>query len=184
MKKNKICPNCNQKILKEVSFYKNQVDRCDECKGIWFDQDELRKAKDDKDEFLKWLDVDLWREKKKLRIFSSTRKCPNCRKNLYEVKYGESNIKVDICNSCKGIWLDQGEFGKIINYLKKVVNTETLSKYFNHVFEEAGEIFIESEGLSSEIKDFHMVLKLLQYRLCSQYPIINEIIIYRPAWLG
>ncbi|MFH1392457.1 MAG: zf-TFIIB domain-containing protein [bacterium] len=169
---NKICPNCNQEILKKISFYKNQVDKCDKCKGIWFDYDELRKVKDDKDEFLKWLDIDIWRKKKKLRVFSSTRKCPNCRKNLYEVKYGESNIKVDICNSCKGVWLDHGEFGKIIDYLKKVVNTETLSKYFKHAL------------ASSETGDLLIILKLLQYRLCSQYPIINKIIIYRPAWLG
>jgi len=177
---NGVCPNCNQETLKEIPLYKNKVDKCNKCGGIWFDQDELRKAKDNKDEFLKWLDIDLWKKEKKMEAFSSKKKCPRCKKNLYEVKYEESDIKVDICNSCKGIWLDKGEFKKIISHLKNVINTETLSKYFKHAFEEAKEIFSGQESLSSEVEDFFIVTKLLQYRFLSQYPTIRDLIIRLP----
>ncbi|MCK4781586.1 zf-TFIIB domain-containing protein [Candidatus Parcubacteria bacterium] len=175
-----ICPNCKKETLKKITFHKNKVDICKECHGIWFDKDELRKAKDEKDQYLKWLDVDLWKEKKEFQASSSQKVCPLCKKNLYEIKYGKSNIKIDICNSCKGVWLDKGEFKKIIIYLENIVNTETLSQYFKDMLEEAKEIFTGPEELSSEIKDFFIVTKLLQYRFCVQYPIINDIILNLP----
>lgn len=175
-----ICPNCKKETLKKIRFHKSEVDRCSQCHGIWFDQDELRKSKDEKDQYLKWLDIDLWREGKKFQVSSSGKICPLCKKALYEVRYGESNIKVDTCNSCKGVWLDKGEFKKIIDYLKNVIDTETLTKYFKHTLEEAKEVFIGPEELSSEIEDFLLVIKLLQYRFCSQYPIIGSIIINLP----
>lgn len=175
-----ICPNCKKETLEKIKFHKVQIDRCTQCHGIWFDKGELRKSKDEKDQYLKWLDVDLWREGKNFQISSSEKICPSCEKTLYEVRYGESNIKVDICNSCKGVWLDKGEFEKIIAYLKNVVGTETLTKYLKHTFEEAKEIFTGQEKLSSEIEDFLLVIKLLEYRLLSQYPIIGDIIINLP----
>lgn len=175
-----ICPNCKKGTLEKINFHKVQVDRCSQCQGIWFDHDELRKAKDERDQHLKWLDVDLWKENKKFRVSSFEKLCPLCKKPLYEVEYGKSDIKVDVCNSCKGIWLDRGEFRKIITYFKGTVNTETLGKYFKHILEEAEEIFAGPEELFSEIEDFLLVIKLLQYRFYSQYPIIRDIIIHLP----
>ena len=175
-----ICPNCKKESLETINFHKVQVNRCSQCQGIWFDQDELRKAKDERDQYLKWLDIDLWKEDKNFRVSSSEKLCSLCKTPLYEVKYGESDIKVDICNLCKGIWLDEGEFRKIIAYLKETVSTETLGKYLKHTFEETKEIFVGPEELSSEIEDFLIVIKLLQYRFCSQYPRIQDIIIHLP----
>ncbi len=175
-----ICPNCKKETLEKIRFHKSEVDKCNQCHGIWFERDELRKSKDEKDQHLKWLDADIWREGKKIQVSSSMKTCPPCKENLYEVKYGESDIKVDVCNSCQGVWLDGREFKKIIAYLSNIVNTETLTKYLKHTFEEAKEIFTGPEDLSSEIKDFLLVIKLLQYRFLSQYPIIREIIVNLP----
>ncbi len=175
-----ICPNCKKETLEKINFHKVQIDRCTQCHGIWFDQDELRKSKDEKDQYLKWLDIDLWKEGKKFQVSRSEKICPLCQNTLYQVRYGESNIKVDVCHECKGIWLDQGEFKKIIAYLKNIVSTETLTKYFKHTFKEAKEIFTGPEKLSSEIEDFLLVIKLLQYRFFSQYPIIVSMIINLP----
>ncbi|MDP1538504.1 MAG: zf-TFIIB domain-containing protein [bacterium] len=175
-----ICPNCGKETLNKIKFHKVQINRCSRCQGIWFDEDELRKAKDERDRHLKWLDVDLWKENKNFRVSSLKKLCPLCEKPLYEVEYGNSDIKADICNSCRGIWLDRGEFRKIINYLKETVNAETLGKYFKHALGEAKEIFVGPEDLFSEIGDFLLVTKLLQYRFYSQYPIIKDIIIHLP----
>ena len=175
-----VCPNCKKETLEKINFDKVEVNRCTQCHGIWFNQDELRKSKDEKDQYLKWLDIDLWKEGKKFQVSSSGKMCPLCKETLYEVRYGESDIKVDTCISCKGIWLDEGEFKKIIAYLKNIVGTETLNKYLRHTFEEAKEIFAGPEGLSSEVEDFLLVIKLLEYRFYSQYPIIGNIIINLP----
>ena len=96
--------------MKKTVFYGTEVDYCPRCLGLWFEKDELRQAKDDKTPALNWLDVDLWADKKKLRVSFSDKKCPSCCPScsvpMYSVEYGDSGITVDICNVCKGVWLD------------------------------------------------------------------------------
>ncbi|MEK6611678.1 MAG: zf-TFIIB domain-containing protein [Gemmatimonadota bacterium] len=38
-------------------------------------------------------------------------KCPKCGANLVETDY--HHVKVDVCNECKGMWLDAGELEMI-----------------------------------------------------------------------
>lgn len=38
-------------------------------------------------------------------------KCPKCDGNLVETDY--ENIKIDVCDSCTGVWLDAGELTQI-----------------------------------------------------------------------
>jgi predicted nucleic acid-binding Zn ribbon protein len=40
------------------------------------------------------------------------RDCPKCDGNLVETAY--ENIKIDVCNSCQGVWLDAGEMAQIL----------------------------------------------------------------------
>jgi len=100
------CPVCGNKLDKAL-FNKVEVDICPSCLGMWFEEDELRWAKDSKDQRLTWLDVDLWEDETKLRVSSQDKLCPCCRLPLYEVRYGDSEVKVDLCNVCHGVWLDR-----------------------------------------------------------------------------
>ena len=113
------CPNKHGK-LEKVLFHNVEADFCPECLGIWLDKGELEMAKDNKDKNLNWLDVDLWRDKGKFEISRSLKQCPVCRAGLVEVAYDESKTKVDFCKMCQGVWLDRGEFQKIVNYLKEI----------------------------------------------------------------
>ena len=61
------CPNDNEQ-LKKALFHNVEVDYCPKCLGIWFDKNELRLAKDDKDKELNWVDIDLWRDKLKFKV--------------------------------------------------------------------------------------------------------------------
>ena len=110
-----LCPNC-KKELDQAILYNVEINHCHKCRGVWFEDEELRWAKDEKDKNLNWLDIDLWRDSKKFKISRGNRLCPECRMPLYEVEYDKSKVKVDLCNLCKGIWLDRGEFKKIIKY--------------------------------------------------------------------
>src|SRR3989344_7993998 len=105
----KRCPRC-KKLLDKTIFHNVEADYCPICLGIFFDEDELRLAKDARDKDLKWLDVDLWQDETKFKIVPGIRICPCCRIPVYEVYYGSSKIVVDVCNLCRGIWLDRGEF--------------------------------------------------------------------------
>ena len=38
---------------------------------------------------------------------ATTMKCPRCGGRLMEKKY--HNVNIDVCESCRGVWLDRGE---------------------------------------------------------------------------
>ena len=42
------CPICKVNFKKAV-FYGVEIDYCPQCLGLWFEEDELREAKDEKD---------------------------------------------------------------------------------------------------------------------------------------
>jgi Zn-finger nucleic acid-binding protein len=173
------CPICKKELDKAI-FYGVEVDFCPTCLGLWFEEDELRLAKDEKDKDLKWLDIDLWKDAKKFKIFPGIRLCPSCRLPLYEIYYGDSRVIVDVCNLCHGVWLDRGEFKRIIEYLKDKANYEVLNKFAKNLLVEAAEILIGSETLREEILDFLAILKILNYKFLTQHQKISELILNLP----
>ena len=176
---NKECPKCRVS-LKGAVIANVEVDYCPKCLGLWFDEDELRWAKDQKDKNLQWLDIDLWKDDKKFRVAYGVRLCPSCRLPLYEVYYGDSKIVVDVCRICRGIWLDRAEFKKIIDWLRMRADYEILNKYAKNFFSELAEIFTGPESLREEIADFLAVLKLLNYKLVVKNPLIAQLISQMP----
>jgi Zn-finger nucleic acid-binding protein len=169
------CPLCQEELEKTI-FYGAEIDYCPKCLGLWFEEDELRLAKDKKDEELNWLDIDLWREKRKFRISRNLKPCPFCRLPLYEINYGKSNVKVDLCSLCSGIWLERGEFKRIIEYLKEQKDYEVLNNFNKRVIKEFWEIFIGPGTLREEMSDFLSVLKILLYKFSAQHPTFIKII--------
>ncbi len=169
------CPKCEEE-LKEVPFQGIKVESCSSCKGYWFEKDELRIAKDKKEEMLRFMDIDLWESDEKFRISKENLLCPECSLPLYEVNYGDSNIKVEVCNMCEGIWLDGGEFRKVIKYLKDEAGDKIMKEYLKTLAEETGEVFLGPESLEDEVKDVLTVLSLLKYRFAGKHPFISETI--------
>lgn len=169
------CPIC-KKYLDRAILAGVEINFCPKCLGLWFEEEELRWAKDVKDRNLRWLDIDLWKDEEKFNISPGQKLCPWCRLSLYETEYGDSGIKVDVCNICHGIWLDRGEFKKIIQYLKKKADKEILNNYLKNLREEFWEIFAGPETLKEEIDDFLIILKLLNYKFAVQHPNIAKII--------
>ena len=169
------CPKCGEK-MKETPFTGVRVESCNKCKGYWFEKGELRKAKDKKEEGIKWMDVDLWEKEENFNISKDKKECPDCGVPLYEVNYGDSKVKVDVCNLCEGVWLDEGEFKKIVNYLKKDAGNKIMNEYGKVLLEEIGEIFVGPEPLDEEIEDVITVLGLLKYRFAGKHPFISRAI--------
>lgn len=171
----KNCPSCNQK-LKEISFYGVRIDYCEHCKGIWFEKEELDRAKDLKQETINWLDVDLWDKTEKFKMSKKGRQCPECKLPLYEVNYDDSGIKVDVCSICEGVWLDKGEFNKVMDYLKDKAGDEIINNYGNLLLEETREVFIGPEPLKEELKDLFVLLGLFKYRFVGKHPFLADLI--------
>ena len=136
----KKCPLCNISF-KQAIVANVEVDYCPRCYGLWFEEGELAQAKDDKDRSLRWLDIDLWKDLEKMHISQGKKQCPVDRMPLYEVRYDDSETKVDVCNICHGIWLDRGEFKAIISYLREKGEYDVLHHYTKALVEEVWEVF-------------------------------------------
>jgi len=169
------CPNKHQE-LEKVLFHNVEVDYCPECLGVWFDQNELAWAKDEKDKQLNWLDFDIWRDKGRFKISHIDKRCPVCRIPFVEVAYDNSNVKVDFCKKCRGIWLDRGEFKQIMIYLQKKADYEILHRYTKNLAVQLWEVFSGPQKFREELFDFLMLVKLLNYKFVVQHPFLNKMI--------
>ena len=152
------------------------IEECLECRGLWFQEGELRKAKDESVTNLNWLDFDLWSDQELFGTEWSSRKCPQCQKNMATISYGETGVKVDYCVDEHGVWLDRGEFQTIINALATEISTKSASDYVTASLEEAMELFTGDEGFISEWKDFLTVARMFQYRVLAENPKVAELI--------
>lgn len=171
----KRCPICKKNLLSAI-FYNVEIDYCPICLGLWFDEDELRWAKDEKYKELKWFDVDLWKDEAKFKTSYGIRLCPCCRMPLYEVYYGDSGIIVDVCKLCHGIWLDRMEFKKIVVWLHVKADYEIMNNYTKNMFKELGEVFNGPETLKEEAEDFMVILRMLGYRFSILHPVIYRLL--------
>lgn len=172
----KQCPKC-QADLQAADIGPVAVDECRECKGVWFDPDELRQAKDATDTDLNWMDFEIWKHEDRFESKPSPRECPSCEKPMVSLIYGETEVEIDYCQSCQGTWLDSGEFEKIIDSLEKELLTKSFSEYAKESLQEAKEIITGPESFLSEWKDFTTVLRLMQYRLFVEHPRLLESIL-------
>jgi len=170
------CPIHKDKDLKTAIFYNTEIDYCPQGLGVWFEKGEFRIAKDGKQKNLDWLDVDLWKEKTKFQISEEEKQCPACEVPMYELSYNDSDIKVDICNVCEGVWLDRGEFKKIIGYLREKSSKKVMNEYVNSLLEETAEVFSGPESLEDEVSDVITVAGLLSHKLSAKFPTLADII--------
>lgn len=157
------CPVCKEPMVND-NIGNVAIDHCKKCNGIWFDQDELREAKDETDSDLNWMDFEIWKNEDKFKFESRKLQCPKCKKPMVAISYDTTGVEIDYCPQCKGTWLDQNEFEKIIASLNVELANKSLSNYFKVSLEEAIEIVNGPESFMSEWKDFMTVLRMFQYR--------------------
>ncbi|NEP36396.1 MULTISPECIES: zf-TFIIB domain-containing protein [unclassified Moorena] len=102
------CPKCKGK-LEPVTCHGIEVDRCVNCKGIWFDSLEaeiLKKIKGS--ESLDIGDPEIGSELNKINDDIC---CPRCgAKMIRMLDIDEYSIWYEKCFQCHGVWLDAGEF--------------------------------------------------------------------------
>jgi len=149
-----------------------QIDVCGTCGGTWYDVDELRVLKDRESagDYC-WIDVDLWRDPEQFQVPQQRGlTCPDCGYELTTLRYGETNVEIDACGRCRGVWLDKKEYEEIIAELENRVNTATLREYLGDLREEFLEVFTGPEGPISEFKDLDRVLYLMQLRFGAERP--------------
>lgn len=121
------CPACFNKLT-ETKTGTVYVDLCTMCKGIWFDSGEFLdvvrslvadKAVDDKPVLpSKTPPVSAKAAPEKEKF------CPRCETRLSKYNYAyDSNVILDRCAKCQGIWADGGEVKQIVAFLRKIRGT-------------------------------------------------------------
>ena len=171
----KSCPKCAS-VLMPKSRGPVEIDECERCKGVWFDKDELRRAKDSMDPDLNWMDFEIWKHEDRFKAKASAINCPVCKTPARAVDYGSASVEVDYCPSCQGIWLDENEFKKIIASLEQELTSRSFSDYIKSSLEEAKEIIAGPESFVSEWKDFATVLRMMHYRMFVENPKLLEFV--------
>lgn len=169
-----LCPHCNadlKVVVKKGVF----VNECGGCGGQWLLKEKFAALRQKEDEFIKWLDLPLWKEDKHHKLSLSSRACPECSSNLYAVDYHGHDITLDICTKCAGVWLDKGELEKIIAYMEDQVTEETLDEFLKDLGHEAARFMKDDKDLISEVKDMSMIMKLLEYRIFSKFPLLSQL---------
>lgn len=127
------CPACNKK-LKNINYENQEIDLCLKCGGIWFDKDELFEVTNSllsKNKIDPQTVKEAYRDKiiNLDKIKQLQRKCPRCNVDMRLNNHSyDSNIIIDKCPNCNGIWTDKGEMQAIAKYIKGNPNMSSYSK--------------------------------------------------------
>ena len=79
--------------------------------------------------------------------------CPKCGKGLVSAAFGGSDVLVDVCPACKGVWLDYDELRGMQEYLRDKLVEMTPDEMRHKVYEEIKEIWDGPEDVLSEVLD-------------------------------
>lgn len=110
------CPVDQTVEMVTISVDGVSIERCGKCNGHWLDHGELAKLAH-RDENVEPV-VSVSRE--------SSRHCPIDSTPLTEVEFPEqSGLRIDVCSTCQGIWLDAYELGQALTLLGRQAETPT-----------------------------------------------------------
>ena len=116
------CPGCGKYMIpKDIKGI--QVDYCElGCKGIWLDEGEGQQLK--KKVGWDWGFNSIlhdYHQKDINDIMDEKRKpCPKCKEYLEQIELPSgSDLYLDICRGCKGIYFDKGELKRYLYFLKE-----------------------------------------------------------------
>ena len=103
-----------------MSFRDVQLDDCPQCGGIWFDDGELKKLKGVCDQVTFHVLEDQAKPNRTvISRESEVKLCPNCNQRLIPYRYlYSSDVLLDECDDCYGVWVQDGELEKMANYLE------------------------------------------------------------------
>ena len=144
------CPACDS-FLSEDKFSTVNIEKCGSCGGIWARGDQLKDYIDKlfQHEKIKDLDSNYEDNVAEIKITEAVRKCPVCGRDMMKMNYMyDSNIILDRCNDCGGIWVDGDEIKKIAEYLKGREFERRLTQPLAKEMREDGEIYKLADAAS------------------------------------
>lgn len=177
------CPTCSVNLSLYKVFGIN-VESCPKCKGVFLDKDELRILKDRSQkgswQTLRWMDNEL-EAVGAVNVMPSKRTCPKCTSDkqakLVSTSFGASNIIIDWCPECHGIWLDRDEFQEIVAFLRGQLTQLTSAEMKKKVYEEIKEVWDGPESAIAEILDAKAAIWALINITIFEHPVLCKLLI-------
>ncbi|MBK3517605.1 TFIIB-type zinc ribbon-containing protein [Carboxylicivirga marina] len=108
------CPRCQEQLfISHINDCKTsiEIDTCPNCKGIWFDKNELSQI----DDIIEPTFIEI-RHIPNKDVQMETLHCPSCNNSprlQKAIHPRDSKVIIDYCPYCHGIWLDKGELEAI-----------------------------------------------------------------------
>jgi len=94
------CPKCQDRLVeKTIRKTGVRVDTCPACHGMWFECGELQAT-------LLTVEGDIVPS---ADARATPRQCPACGIAMTAFSYSGTDVTVDLCEQCHGVWLDVGE---------------------------------------------------------------------------
>lgn len=113
------CPNDSNELIKTRYEASIEVDQCPACQGMWLDQGELEAIQETRDhdysaELNALPNVVAQSYRLAQARHEATYRCPQCDADMSKREYGYgSQVMIDVCPSCRGIWLHQNEIQEL-----------------------------------------------------------------------
>jgi len=128
------CPRCREIELTPVQAGATNLDRCSQCRGLWFDakgdelEEVLKLGRERVPEALKQTGpaTDPNRDTPAEQFKLVPLLCPRCASDMISYWYGGEATRtflVDACPLGHGVWLDSGELGKAFQALEAFSRT-------------------------------------------------------------
>ncbi|MGE0707403.1 MAG: zf-TFIIB domain-containing protein [Planctomycetota bacterium] len=105
------CPKCQHKLW-HLDRAGNVVELCSGCRGMWFDTGELTVL------------LGVYRRLEAARGAATGLLCLRCGGELRELPYPGTEVAIDVCAACQGVWLDRGEFEELERRLEDLAPEE------------------------------------------------------------
>ena len=170
------CPQCRKSMIPKKSG-EVVLDECPQCKGIWFDKDELAETAGRTDPDLRWMDFEIWKKEGIVSLNNETLECPRCRKiEMQAINYRKPDIDITFCPSCEGVWLGVGDLKNIIHAFETEASNKSVTAYIKDSLKEASELFTHPGSFISEWKDLKAVLRMMRYRVFVANPKIRNVL--------
>jgi len=119
------CPDDSAGLVRSTYEGDVTVDRCERCGGIWLDHGELEAVQDlreiDYAEELQTIPSYFDRAyEMALARNEDSYACPNCGREMEKREYAYcSQIMIDVCPTCRGVWLHKDELAELEIFFEK-----------------------------------------------------------------
>jgi membrane associated rhomboid family serine protease/Zn-finger nucleic acid-binding protein len=180
------CPACSG-VLRRVKAKNFVIAICPGCKGVWFESEDFapfaRQLSERED--LKPPPLIPFESRSVVhanKVYEEQRGCPKCTTEMRKFNYAyDSNIILDKCPNCGGIWTDYGEIQNVSAYLKHDPKADALGASIVKHQRDMEDRAAISEALSGRIPlwagYFRIILPLGDENKTEKFPVITALVI-------